>query len=149
MKTNLSSQIKLDRVPRRYYAPESDLELAALTREEKVHTIIYETPDDASEQLAHRIADEIRRCVAAKNRCVMALGAGRSTHPVYARLIAMHQRGELSMDRVTIFNISEFFPLTHEGPSTLACLRQVLLDHVNVRESNIHSINPAVTMESM
>ena len=149
MKTNLSSQIKLDRVPRRYYAPESDLELAALTREEKVHTIIYETPDDASEQLAHRIADEIRRCVAAKNRCVMALGAGRSTHPVYARLIAMHQRGELSMDRVNIFNISEFFPLTHEGPSTLACLRQVLLDHVNVRESNIHSINPAVTMESM
>ena len=33
MKTNLSSQIKLDRVARRYYAPSNEIELAALTRE--------------------------------------------------------------------------------------------------------------------
>ena len=31
MKTNLSSQIKLDRIPKRYYAPDGELELAALT----------------------------------------------------------------------------------------------------------------------
>ena len=35
MKTNLSSQIKLDRIPKRYYAPDGELELAALTRDEK------------------------------------------------------------------------------------------------------------------
>lgn len=45
MKTNLSSQIKLDRVPRRYYAPQGELELAALTREEKIYTRIFETSD--------------------------------------------------------------------------------------------------------
>ena len=28
MKTNLSSQIKLERIPRRYYAPEGDIERA-------------------------------------------------------------------------------------------------------------------------
>ena len=34
MKTNLSSQIKLDQIPKRYYAPEGEIELAELTREE-------------------------------------------------------------------------------------------------------------------
>ena len=33
MKTNLSSQIKLDQVPKKYYDPETEVELAALTRE--------------------------------------------------------------------------------------------------------------------
>ncbi len=45
MKTNLSSQIKLDRIPKRYYAPESELELTAITREEKVYTKIFEGSD--------------------------------------------------------------------------------------------------------
>ena len=149
MKTNLSSQIKLDRVPRRYYAPQGELELAALTREEKIYTRIFETSDDGSEYLARHIADVIRRNVAAKNRCVMALGAGRSTHSVYASLIGMYERGEVSFDRVTVFNLSEFFPLIPEGPSTLARLREIFLDKVNVRPENIHTINPAVTMEDM
>ena len=68
MKTNLSSQIKLDRVPRRYYAPQGELELAALTREEKIYTRIFETTDDGSAYLARHIAEVIRRNVAAKNR---------------------------------------------------------------------------------
>ena len=46
MKTNLSSQIKLDRIPKRYYAPDGELELAALTRDEKVYTKIFEGSED-------------------------------------------------------------------------------------------------------
>ncbi len=41
MKTDLSSQIKLDRVPKRYYHPENEIELAAVTREEKLNTLIF------------------------------------------------------------------------------------------------------------
>ena len=46
MKTNLSSQIKLDRIPKRYYAPDGELELAALTRDEKVYTKIFEGSEE-------------------------------------------------------------------------------------------------------
>ena len=42
MKANLSSQIKLDRTPKRYYRPDNAFELTALTRFEKVFTEIYE-----------------------------------------------------------------------------------------------------------
>lgn len=149
MKTNLSSQITLERIPRRYYAPQGDLELAALRREEKIYTRIFENMNDGSAYLANHVVELIKKNIAAKNRCVIALGAGRSTHSVYAHLIEMYEKGEVSFDRVIVFNLAEFFPLRPEGPSTLARLREVFLDRVNVRPENIHSINPAVTREGM
>ena len=56
MKTNLSSQIKLDRIPKRYYAPDGELELAALTRDEKVYTKIFEGSEEGSVYVAHDVA---------------------------------------------------------------------------------------------
>lgn len=149
MRNNLSSQIKLDRVPRRYFAPDSDIELAALTREEKIYTRISENIDQGSLYLAQRIAAYIKRSVAAKDRCVMALGAGRSTHTVYARLIEMCQHGELSLRHVIVFNIDEFFPLSPDGPSTFARLKEVFLDHVDIPVENIHTFSADATRENM
>ena len=139
----LSSQIKLDRVPRRYYAPQGELELAALTREEKIYTRIFETTDDGSAYLARHIAEVIRRNVAAKNRCVIALGAGRSTHSVYASLIDMFEKGEISFDRVTVFNLSEFFPLLPDGPPpSHACARCSSTRSTCARKTSIPSTRP-------
>ncbi|MDE6161133.1 MAG: 6-phosphogluconolactonase, partial [Muribaculaceae bacterium] len=149
MKTNLSSQISLERIPKRYYAPQGELELAALRREEKIYTRIFDDMKDGSEYLARHVVELMRKCIAAKNRFVMALGAGRATHGVYAHLIEMYERGEISFDRVIVFNLCEFFPLNPEGPSTMSCLREVFLDKVNIRPENIHTINPAATREDM
>lgn len=149
MKTNLSSQIKLDQIPRRYYDPQSDIEFAALTREEKVYTKIFETESDGSSFIAESIARYINRYVAQKGKCVLALGAGRSTHSVYAELIQLCKAGELSFKDVIIYNISEFFPLVPEGPSTLKRLHNVLLDHIDIKPENIRTIDPAVTKENM
>lgn len=149
MKTNLSSQIKLDQIPKRYYAPEGEIELAELTREEKVYTRIFETAVDGSDYIAHKIVDTIKRNVDIKGKCVLALGAGTSTHSVYARLIEFCRLGEVSFQNVIVYNISEFFPIQPEGPSTLQRLKEVLLDHVDILPQNVRSINPAVTKEDM
>ena len=61
MRTDLSSQIKLDRIPRRYYAPESEIEAAALAREEKLDTRISETATDGAEAVADYIVKHINR----------------------------------------------------------------------------------------
>ena len=45
MKTNLSSQITLNRVSPRYYRPENAFERSVLTRLEKIPTDIYESPE--------------------------------------------------------------------------------------------------------
>ena len=134
MKNDLSSQIKLDRISRRYYSPDNEIERTALTREEKMDTLIFETASDGAGHLAERIAAYIRRFVSEKGKCVLALGAGTSTHPVYAGLIRMAKAGELDFSKVIVYNISEFFPLHPEGPSTLRRLRDVFLDHVDIAE---------------
>ncbi len=149
MKTNLSSQIKLDRIPRKYYDPESEIELTALTREEKVYTRIFETENDGSQFLAENIVRYINRYVAEKGKCVVALGSGLSTHNVYNKLIAMYNDGAVDFSKVTVFNIGEFFPLVENGPCTLKRLKEVFLDHVNVKAENIHTFDSAVTKENM
>ena len=149
MKTNLSSQIKLDRIPRKYYDPQGEVELAALTREEKVYTRIFETVNDGSNYLARNIAKYIKRNVAEKGKCVLSLGAGMNTHSVYAELIKLCKEGEVSFNKVIVFSIGEFFPLIPNGPCTLNLLKEVLLDHVDILPENIHTFDANVTKEDM
>lgn len=149
MKTNLSSQIKLDQIPRRYYDPKGEIEVAALTREEKIYTRIFETAADGSDYIAGQIVKYIAKNVAKKGYCVLALGAGISTHSVYARLIELYDAGSVSFKDVIVFNTSEFFPLNPEGPSTMARLREVFLDHIDVKPENIHTVSAGATRENM
>ena len=149
MKTNLSSQIKLEHIPSRYYAPEGELEIAALTREEKTYTRIFETPVEGSDYLARHIVERIEKSIADHGKCVIALGAGRSTHSVYASLIEMYKQGKVSFENVVIFNLNEFFPLKADGPSTIKRLKQVFLDHINIKPENIHTFDTTVTKDNM
>ena len=52
MRKDLSSQIKLDRIPRRYYNPDSEIELTALRREEKINTFVFENRAGRNRQRA-------------------------------------------------------------------------------------------------
>ncbi|MBO4994542.1 MAG: glucosamine-6-phosphate deaminase [Muribaculaceae bacterium] len=149
MKTNLSSQIKLERIPRRYYDPQGEIELAALTREERIYTRIFETVDAGSVYLAEQIAKVIDRSVKRKGKCVMALGAGSSTHAVYATLIKMHKAGTVDFSNVIVYNLAEFYPLIPNGPCTLDRLKDILLDHINIKPENIHSMDTEGSKEDM
>ncbi len=149
MKTDLSSQIKLDRIPRRYYHPDSEIELAALTREEKIFTRIFENAADGADFVASEMVRYINRYVQQKGKCVLALGAGVSTHRAYASLIRMYRESKVSLKNVVIFNIDEFFPLVPGGPSTLRVLNDILLSHTDIEPANIRTINPEVTKEDM
>ncbi len=148
MKTNLSSQIKLDHISRRYYDPQTELEQTALTREEKIYTRIFETVDDGSDYLADNVVKVIKRAVDKKGKCVLALGAGNSTLNVYARLIQLYNEGRVSFADVVVFNISEFFPLLPEGPSTYKRLKDLFLDHIDIKPENVHTID-AVSKEDL
>lgn len=149
MRTDLSSQIKLDRIPRRYYNPDSEIELAAIRRGEKLDTRVFETAVDGAEFIASEIVRYIKRYTGLKGKCVLALGAGNSTHPVYAALIKLYKEGKVDFKNVVIFNISEFFPLEPGGPSTLSRLNEVFLSHIDIEPENIRSINPAITKDTM
>ena len=149
MKTDLSSQIKLEQIPKRYYNPDSEIELAAVRREEKIDTRIFETANDGGEFLASEVVRYIHRFVAQKGKCVLGLGAGKSNHRVYEALIRMYEAGQVDFSKCIVFSLSEFFPVAPNGPSTLAKLKEVFLDHVNIRPANIRTINPEISKETM
>ena len=149
MKTDLSSQIKLDRIPKKYYNPDSEIELAAIRREEKIDTRIFETANEGADFVAAQLAKYINRYVDAKGKCVLALGAGNSTHRVYASLIKMYKEGHVDFANVIVFNIGEFFPLEPEGPSTLERLKNVFLNYVDIKPENIRSFDSNITKETM
>ena len=146
MKTNLSSQIKLDRIPKKYYAPVGEIELASLTRNEKVYTKILESSLEGSAYIADDIAEVIEKCVEKKGKCVLALGSGSSALSTYACLIDLYNKKKVNFENVIVFNIGEFFyPGDTEGVSTLARLKEVFLDKVNIKPENIHSFNNVST----
>ena len=60
MKTNLSSQITLNRVSPRYYRPENAFERSVLTRLEKIPTDIYESVEEGANHIACETAQVIR-----------------------------------------------------------------------------------------
>ena len=55
MRTNLSSQISLNRVSPKYYKPENAVERSVLTRCENVPTDIYETMEEGVQHIVNEI----------------------------------------------------------------------------------------------
>lgn len=142
MKTNLSSQIKLDRIPQKYYAPVGEIELASLTRYEKIYTKIFESSVEGSQYIAMDIAKSIEDCVAKSGKCVIALGTGFAVVSVYPALIKLYEEGKVNFENVVVFNLSEFFSSDNsEIPSTLNRLKESLLDKIDIKPENIYSFD--------
>ncbi|MDR1602862.1 MAG: glucosamine-6-phosphate deaminase [Tannerella sp.] len=138
MKTNLSSKITLTRIPKRFYHPENAYEHSVLARFEKIPTYIYESIEEGSIILANEIALEIKRRQQDSLSLTLAIPGGRSTRRVFDEWITMHKAGKLSFANVTVFLVSEFYPLTSEASSNLANIKDALLNHVDIRPENIH-----------
>ena len=137
MKANLSSQIKLDRTPKRYYRPANAFERTALTRFEKIQTEIYESTEEGSSQIAKEVSDLIRNRKKEGRFCVMALGSGPGPHSVYKELVRLHRDEKLSFSNVIVFNISEFYPLDETAPGTTRILQETLLNQVDIDPTNV------------
>ncbi len=148
MRLDLSSQIVLDRVPQRYYRPENEFELSALTRLEKVPTQIYESSVEASAHIAKEIADRIKAKQSKGESFVLALPGGHSPLTIYEELIRFHKEG-LSFKNVVIFNIYEFYPLIPQSDSNLRLLKETFVNHVDIDPKNVYSPDGSVPKEEI
>ncbi len=150
MKTNLSSQITLNRVSPKYYRPENAFERSVLTRFEKIPTDIYESVEEGSAQIALDIAQTIRDKQKAGRFCVLALAGGNSPRGVFSHLVKMHRQEGLSFRNVIIFNLYEYYPLAVGAiNSNLNALKEMLLDHVDVDPQNIFSPSGTIPKETI
>ena len=141
MKTDLSSKIKLEQIPKRYFSPQDEVELATLTQREKVYTKIFETASEGSEYLAETAVKYINRALETKNKCFLALDSAKSLDGAYAALIRMYNEKKVNFSNVYVYQLCEFLPQGEGGPSTLQRLKEVFLDHVNIKKEHIRTFN--------
>ncbi|MDR2809603.1 MAG: glucosamine-6-phosphate deaminase [Tannerellaceae bacterium] len=139
MKTNLSSQISLTRIPTQYYRPANAYEQSVLTRLEKIPTHVYESTSEGSRYIAGEIAEEIRQKQLAGQPFVLALPGGRTPQSVFKEWIRLHREEQLSFRNVIVFNLYEFYPLASAAFSNLAYLKDYFLDYVDILPEHIYS----------
>ena len=150
MKTNLSSQITLNRVSPRYYRPENAFERSVLTRLEKIPTDIYESAEEGANHVAYEISQLSSDKQKAVRFGVLALSGGNSSRIVYSALIRIHKEEGLSFRNVIIFNLYEYYPLTSDAiNSNLNALKEMFLDHVDVDKQNIFSPDGTIPKDTI
>ena len=150
MRTDLSSQITLNRVSTKYYKPENAVERSVLTRFEKVPTYIYETIDEGVKQIANEVIEKIQSRQREGKFCVIAAGTGLSLRPLYAELVRRHRDEGISFRNVVIFNLYEYYPLPNaEAKSSFNHLCDLFLDQIDINKNNIFTIDGTIPQESV
>ncbi len=149
MKTNLSSQITLTRIPTRYYRPDNAFDHSVLTRLEKIPTTIYESMEEGSYAVAAEIAAQIKKKEEAGQKFVLALPGGRTPESVYKELVRMHKEENLNFSHVVVFLEYEFYPLPSSESGVFRKLKSEFLDQVNILPENINYPDGSIAKDSI
>ena len=150
MRLNLSSQIVLNKVPVEFYKPKTTVEYSEISRMEKIHTDIFASMNEGAAHVADGIEAGIKAAQHEGKFYVMALGTGSSLTPVYEKLIRRYEEKKLSFRNVVVFNSYEYYPLQKE--SSIRCINQLkerFLDHVDISEQNIFSLDGFVAQNAV
>ena len=140
MKTNLSSQIVLRQIPKKYYQPDSALEASGISRYEKINTFIAQSAREGAKKAAFEVAELIRTKAAKGEKCVLGLNSGRSPIEFYEELVRLHKEEGLSFANVVVFNLFEYYPLDiNFQQSCLNQIKTMLFDHIDIPKENIYS----------
>ena len=149
MRTNLSSQISLNRVSPKYYRPETMVDRSVLTRFEKIPTNIYESMEEGSKSVAGEIVLKIQEKQRLGQFCTLALGTGASLRPLYAELVRRYQEDKVSFRNVIVFNLYEFYPLADGQRGSFQQLKELLIDQVDIDPQNVFSPSGKVAQEAV
>ena len=139
MNLSLSSQINLNRIPKRYYRPKDAFEESAMSRYERMKTEIFESYNEASSAIAEQMLKGIKKAQAENRHFLIVAAGGRSMKHLWSILIEAYEKGEVSFNNVLFFLAYEFFPVKSGKGSNLQLLKEQFLDRVDIPEENVFS----------
>ena len=118
------------------------------TRFEKIHNIIFESAKVASIEVAHEIADLIRKKQDKGKTCVLGLATGSSPISVYQELVRLHNDEGLSFKNVVTFNLDEYLPMQADSiHSYYYFMHEHLFNHIDIVPENIHIPDGSVSLK--
>ena len=149
MRTNLSSQISLNRVSPKYYKPETMVDRSVLTRFEKIPTNIFESIEEGVRTVAGEIVQKIQEKQRDGQFCTLALGTGASLRPLFAELVRRHREEQVSFRNVVVFNLYEFYPLADGQGGSFQQLQDLLVGQVDIDPQNVFTPSGKVAQEAV
>ena len=149
MKTDLKTSAHSFQVSRRYYCPENEIEIASLTRYEKVPATVVETADDGAREAALAVARVINERVETRGRCVIGFGSGRDVLKVYDELVKLYFADKVSFADVIAFNLSELGPTDEDDVSLHRRISEHLYAKVDIEPDNIHTFSRLGDIENV
>src|SRR5690606_42150722 len=87
------------------------LNLLEETRFEKLRVTVFQSPEEASIAVAHRIASLIRKKQSNNQSAVLGLATGATPVKLYEELIRLHREDGLSFQNVITLNLDEYYPM--------------------------------------
>ena len=137
MKTDLKTNIKIYQVPPRCYRPENEIELASLTRYEKVPATILESAGEGARAAALEACRIINECVEQQGRCVIGFGSGKYVLRVYDELVKLYFADKVSFAGVVAFSLSELSQTDAEDLSLQRLINEHLYAKVDIEPDHI------------
>jgi glucosamine-6-phosphate deaminase len=126
------------------------LNLLEETRFEKLAVAVYANQQEASKQVAQRIAALIKAKQQKGEQTVLGLATGATPIGVYAELVRLHQEEGLSFKNVITFNLDEYFPMKPTAAqSYVTFMNENLFNHIDIEKKNIHIPNGTLKQEDV
>jgi len=120
-------------------APARALELAGAS------VLVFEDAASACRHAADRIAGVIRDAVGLRGKAVLGLATGGTPIPIYDRLVALYQAGELSFADVSTYNLDEYYPIHPSDPNSYrAYMHRHLFGRVDIAPNRAHVLDGTV-----
>ena len=150
VRLHLSSEIVLNKVPEEIYRPATAVDRSELTRMEKIPTDIVPKAEEGVAMVADAVTTLVEQRRREGRKCVLGLGTGASIAPIYQELVRRYKAQRLNFENVVVFNAYEYYPLSPTSSlSSLAQLKALLLDHIDIDPANIFSPDGAVAQEDV
>jgi glucosamine-6-phosphate deaminase len=106
---------------------------------------VFENPDEACTAASADLVARIKGCVEIREKAVLGLATGATPEPVYARLVEAHKAGSLSFERVTTFNLDEYYAMGPFDPNSYrAYMHRHLFGHVDLAPNRAHVLDGTV-----
>jgi glucosamine-6-phosphate deaminase len=126
------------------------LNLLEETRFEKLPVSVFQSAEEASLSVAHRIGNIIRAKQQSNQMAVLGLATGATPIAVYSELVRMHQEEGLSFKNVITFNLDEYYPMEPDAAqSYVSFMNENLFNHIDIEKANVNIPDGTLKLEDI
>jgi len=126
------------------------LNLLEETRFERVPVKVYPGQNEASVDVANRIATIIKQKQEKGETAVLGLATGATPVRVYKELVRLHKKEGLSFSNVVTFNLDEYYPMKPDADqSYVTFMNKNLFDHIDIPKEHINIPDGTLPQEAI